>query len=114
MLCAFHKLGGVFLQARPDHRCKLPYEPANATYDSLTPEQIRLSIPKEPYGGKWSSCQILDTNFTEEYFKNGVPANTSVPCNEYIYDYSKYSSSAVIEVIKKILIYSRIGAYGVR
>ncbi|XP_063223494.1 organic cation transporter protein-like isoform X2 [Bacillus rossius redtenbacheri] len=32
--CALHKLGGVFLQARAQHRCRLPHEEGNVTFEA--------------------------------------------------------------------------------
>nr|CAD7456249.1 unnamed protein product [Timema tahoe] len=106
--CAFHKLAGVFLQAKVNHRmlffiqthvlcrCLLPYEFANATYP-LPPERINMTLPWDSATKSWSSCSRLDTNFTEEYFNARVPANRTVPCQNWVYDPTKYVSSAVTE-----------------
>ncbi|GFG37619.1 hypothetical protein Cfor_12698, partial [Coptotermes formosanus] len=74
ILCALHKLAGVFLQANVKHRCKLPFEYDNATYS--LPE-INMTIPWDSKSESWSSCARLDVNFTSEYFSAGIPANKS-------------------------------------
>lgn len=93
--CAFHKLAGVFLMAKPDFRCQLPFELPNATYK--LPEKIfNLSYPLDSFN-KRLTCQYFDTNFTDEYYEAGVPAKETVSCDRYIYDNSKYESSTVTE-----------------
>lgn len=94
ILCALHKLAGVFLQANVNHRCQLPYEYDNATYN--LPE-INITIPWDSKSKTWSSCTRLDVNFTSEYFNSGIAANKSVKCDKWIYDTSIYKSSAVTE-----------------
>lgn len=89
------------------NRCKLPIEFAdNATYNKLPdgifpnmtfpPPDSSKSYSKAP----WDSCLRLDVNFSDPtYFEQGVPANKSVGCNgQYVFDYSKYESSASIDV----------------
>lgn len=83
VLCAFHKLSNMFLQAKVNHRCQLSSELPNASYE------LPISILNESYQfdavqKKYSSCSLLE---------NGREA----PCDSYIYDYSKYESSIVIE-----------------
>ncbi|PNF24518.1 Organic cation transporter protein [Cryptotermes secundus] len=94
ILCALHKLAGVFLQANIKHRCQLPYEYDNATYN--LPE-INMTIPWDSKANSWSSCTRLDANFTPEYFNSSITANKSVKCEKWIYDTSVYKSSAVTE-----------------
>ncbi|XP_069673393.1 organic cation transporter protein isoform X2 [Periplaneta americana] len=94
ILCALHKLAGVFLQANVKHRCQLPYEFDNATYN--IPE-INMTIPWDSVTQSRSSCRRYKANFTEEYFEAGIPANKSVKCDKWIYDHSVYKSSAVTE-----------------
>lgn len=96
ILCGFHKLAGVFLLSRPEHRCKLPFESNNSTY-SLSNDLLKMSYPLDSFTGQWSTCQYLNANYTDEYLQSGQPANSTVYCNEYIYDNSKYKSSTVIE-----------------
>lgn len=94
--CGFHKLAGVFLLAKPDFRCKLPFELSNATYN-LPGNILNMSYPIDSFSKTWSSCQYLDANYTDNYFANGIPAQKSIDCNAYVYDDSKYDSSTVIE-----------------
>jgi MFS transporter, OCT family, solute carrier family 22 (organic cation transporter), member 4/5 len=95
--CAFHKLVNVFLQAKPDHRCQLPFEAANATY--VLPDSIRnLSYPIDELTKTWSTCEYLKANFTDDFFQNGTTSNlASVSCNSWIYDHSTFESSTVTE-----------------
>ncbi|XP_049803763.1 organic cation transporter protein-like isoform X1 [Schistocerca nitens] len=94
--CALHKLAGVFLQAKPNHRCWLPYEENNASYN-LSERELNLSIPRDESTGSWSSCYRFDTNFSSEYFENNIPANCTVGCDKWIYDTTVYKSSVVTE-----------------
>uniref|UniRef100_A0A1Y1M257 Uncharacterized protein n=1 Tax=Photinus pyralis TaxID=7054 RepID=A0A1Y1M257_PHOPY len=88
VLCAFHKLSNMFLQAKVNHRCQLPSELPNATYE-LPISILNESYPYEAALERYSSCSLLE---------NGRDA----PCDSYIYDYSKYESSIVIEVIHEL------------
>lgn len=94
--CGFHKMAGVFLLAKPDFRCQLPNETANASY-TLTSAILKMSLPIDDYTHKYSTCKRFDAEFSESYYASGVPANATVSCDSYIYDDSKYKSSAVIE-----------------
>ncbi|KAL0280892.1 UNVERIFIED_CONTAM: hypothetical protein PYX00_002054 [Menopon gallinae] len=96
--CAFHKLAGVFLGANPSHRCELPFEADNATYD-LPLSVKKVSIPKDEFSGKWSMCSMYDANYTDQYLKGEVPANKTKHCDKWIFDKSKYKSSSVIEFL---------------
>ncbi|XP_049856428.1 organic cation transporter protein-like isoform X4 [Schistocerca gregaria] len=94
--CALHKLAGVFLQAKPNHRCWLPYEENSASFN-LSERELNLSIPRDESTGSWSSCYRFDTNFSSEYFENNIPANCTVGCDKWIYDTTVYKSSVVTE-----------------
>lgn len=94
--CGFHKLAGVFLMARPDHRCQLPTEWSNSSF-GLSEKVLSLSYPIDSFSKNFSSCSRLDANFTDEYYNNSIPATKIVSCDNYIYDDSKYTSSTVIE-----------------
>nr|CAD7430723.1 unnamed protein product [Timema monikensis] len=94
--CALHKLGGVFLQAKPAYRCRLPNEDSAVEY-SLPPGILNMTYPWDDKTGTWSSCLILNTNFTPEYYASGVPATASVPCTSWVYDTSLYASSTLME-----------------
>lgn len=93
--CGFHKLANVFLMARPDHRCQLPFELSNASY-ALPDDQLRMSYPLD-FTGKYAKCERFNANFTDSYFESKIPANTSIGCDAYIFDDSRYKSSTVIE-----------------
>lgn len=84
IICAFHKLAGVFLQAKPNYRCRLPGEYTNATFPLLD-DIWNSSFPWDERAKSWSQC----TRY------NG---SDIVHCDQYIYDRSVYKSSAVIEV----------------
>lgn len=94
--CAFHKLAGVFLLATPDYRCKLPFEANNVSY-KLPLDVLSMAYPMESSTGKYSTCTYLDANFTEDYLHGGTPAKEVVGCNNWIYDRSKFESSAVTD-----------------
>lgn len=97
--CALHKLAWVFLGARAPHRCLLPYESSvNATYLLPPDPPTSMLLPRDEDTGGWSQCYRLDANFTDDYFMAGVPANQSVPCDAWVFDHTKYQSSAVFEV----------------
>lgn len=94
--CGFHKLANVFLMARPDHRCQLPFESINTTF-KLSKHYRMMSYPVDFLTNTYSKCERYDTNFTDEYFESNVTANKSIFCDSYIFDDSKYKSSTVIE-----------------
>lgn len=81
ILCAFHKLAGVFLLAVPDHRCQLDSEFSNATFQ-LTADILKISLPFDNKREKFSQC---------EYFSN----SSMKSCDNFVYDTSQYESSAV-------------------
>lgn len=78
-------------------RCQLPFEEANASYN-LAPDVWNMSIPFDSFLKTYSSCQRYDANFTEEYFQLDQPATRTIPCSKWVYDLSKYESSAIMEV----------------
>lgn len=94
--CGFHKLAGVFLLSRPDHRCQLPFETNNASFQ-LNNVTLKMAYPIDSISGEYSKCQRLDANFTSTYFESNTPAVSAMPCERFIYDDSKYKSSTVIE-----------------
>lgn len=94
--CGFHKLAGVFLMTKPDYRCQLPFEQSNSSF-ALSDDVLKMSYPVDTFTGKWSTCQYLEANYTDDYLHSGHPANISAYCDSFIYDYSKYKSSTVIE-----------------
>ncbi|XP_055853387.1 organic cation transporter protein-like [Episyrphus balteatus] len=100
--CAFHKLAGVFLLAKPDFRCELPFEfgTNNATYE--LPDNIwQLAYPKDPLTGKYLTCEYYDVDYSQGYLNGSAPPSSegvsSVYCDKYIYDRSQWENSAVTE-----------------
>ncbi|XP_033166391.1 organic cation transporter protein [Drosophila mauritiana] len=91
IVCAFHKLAGVFLLAKPDFRCALPYE--NGSAYELSPHLWNLSYPPN------ERCSYYDVDYTEEYLNGSIPRSTNETktCSSYVYDRSKYLNSAVTE-----------------
>ncbi|EDW43466.1 organic cation transporter protein [Drosophila sechellia] len=91
IVCAFHKLAGVFLLAKPDFRCALPYE-NGSTYE-LSPHLWNISYPPN------ERCSYYDVDYTEEYLNGSIPrsSNETKTCSSYVYDRSKYLNSAVTE-----------------
>ncbi|XP_017113967.1 organic cation transporter protein [Drosophila elegans] len=91
IVCAFHKLAGVFLLAKPDFRCALPYE-NGSSYD-LPPHLWNLSYPQDEV------CAYYDVEYSEEYLNGSLPrsSNATKSCSRYVYDQSKYLNSAVTE-----------------
>ncbi|KAJ3635265.1 hypothetical protein MTP99_008185 [Tenebrio molitor] len=84
ILCAFHKLGNVFLVAEPEYRCRLPQELGNASYHDLSREELNKSYPWDPLKKKYSSCEMFEENETRQ-------------CKDFVYDESVYGYTAVIE-----------------
>uniref|UniRef100_A0A1A9VYD9 Major facilitator superfamily (MFS) profile domain-containing protein n=1 Tax=Glossina austeni TaxID=7395 RepID=A0A1A9VYD9_GLOAU len=101
IICAFHKLAGVFLLAKPDYRCLLPFEDpnSNATEYELKGNIKHLAYPKDTLSDKYVSCRYYNVDYSEEYLNQSEPflGNGSRPCERYVYDKSKYLNSAVTE-----------------
>ncbi|CAG7822389.1 unnamed protein product [Allacma fusca] len=91
--CAMHKLAWVFLGAKVSFRCKLPVEWDNATYD--LPEGVFKNMTF--LNDEKEQCSRYNANFSG-YPENLIPTNEQVGCGgEYVYDLSKYESSAFME-----------------
>lgn len=90
VLCAFHKLSGVFLLATPDHRCRLNDEPINTTF-KLSEEVLIHSIPFDVRANRFSRCEY----FAENLVTNNESSHHIAQCSNYIWDTSKYETSAV-------------------
>lgn len=90
ILCAFHKLSGVFLLAVPDHRCHLSGEPANNTF-KLPFDVLNESFPFDDAQKKFSKCDY----FTKNFYSENDTTNSIAQCSDYVWDTSKYESSAV-------------------
>ncbi|XP_060519312.1 organic cation transporter protein [Cylas formicarius] len=82
ILCAFHKLGNVFLVAEPKYRCQLPSELPNSSYE-LDAREWDLWYPKIA-DERYSQCEIIIDNKTQN-------------CDTFIYDHTLYGYTAVIE-----------------
>ncbi|XP_059486702.1 organic cation transporter protein [Neocloeon triangulifer] len=95
--CALHKLAWVFLAAKAPHRCLMPFEhERNATWNDISP-LWNMSYPLDSLTHTWSQCRRLDANFTDDYFEGNVPATKEAPCTQWVFDHTKYLSSAVFE-----------------
>lgn len=90
ILCAFHKLSGVFILATPDHRCKLDDEPVNTGY-TLPHDVLNKSFPFDLKNKKFSRCEY----FTDNYYAKNESHHGLTQCSDYVWDTSKYESSAV-------------------
>ncbi|KAL1517616.1 hypothetical protein ABEB36_001355 [Hypothenemus hampei] len=86
ILCAFHKLGNVFLIAEPNYRCKLPYEFSNASY-KLESSEWEKWFPYNKTSGTFSSSCIVNVENSSD----------TKSCEEFIYDHDAYGYTSVIE-----------------
>lgn len=101
--CAFHKLAGVFLGAKMNTRCLLPYEYAeNATFH-LSQDILNASYPWDNELRGWSQCLRRDvigaTNGTivEKAIGNDTGGGGFSHCKQYVYDRSVYKSTTTSE-----------------
>lgn len=83
IVCAFHKLAGVFLLAVPDHRCRLDGEGLNATFE-LPDDVWNSSFPFDHAKQEYSKC---------EYYRNS--SSDIIKCSDFIWSTLKVESSAV-------------------
>ncbi|XP_034664553.1 organic cation transporter protein [Drosophila subobscura] len=101
IVCAFHKLAGVFLLATPDTRCQLPHEDAaTAKFASLPLDKWPLAYPLDSVTGKAQTCEYYDVAYSADYLNGSEPytQNGTVACSTgFLYDQSKYLNSAVTE-----------------
>ncbi|KAH8417902.1 hypothetical protein KR222_007948, partial [Zaprionus bogoriensis] len=100
IVCAFHKLAGVFLLARPDFRCLLPHEDAaTARFESLARDKWFLAYPNDSVSGKPDTCEYFDVDYSEGYLSGSHTAsyNGTVRCSSFLYDRSQYLSTAITE-----------------
>uniref|UniRef100_A0A1B6D0T7 Major facilitator superfamily (MFS) profile domain-containing protein n=1 Tax=Clastoptera arizonana TaxID=38151 RepID=A0A1B6D0T7_9HEMI len=95
--CALHKLAGVFLQAKVDHRCLLPFEQENATFNSIEFLKYKEFYPWDNIAKNFSKCLMYDTNYTHSSVNQKSIFDETVDCHSWVYDKSKYESSTVIE-----------------
>ncbi|KAM8706362.1 hypothetical protein ACLKA7_010611 [Drosophila subpalustris] len=100
IVCAFHKLAGVFLLARPEFRCLLPHEDAaSVRFESLPREQWTRAYPNDSVTGKSDTCLYFNVDYTGDYLSGNQTwtQNGTLQCSSYVYDQSKYLNSAVTE-----------------
>ncbi|XP_068157507.1 organic cation transporter protein-like [Drosophila tropicalis] len=101
IVCAFHKLAGVFLLALPNFRCQLPFEKGETVqFSSLPQEKWSLAYPVDGVTGKLSTCKYYNVAYNEDYLNGSEPftQNGTLECSSrYLYDQSRYLSSAVSE-----------------
>ncbi|KAL7727042.1 hypothetical protein ACLKA6_012425 [Drosophila palustris] len=100
IVCAFHKLAGVFLLARPEFRCLLPHEDAaSVRFESLPREQWTRAYPNDSVTGKSDTCLYYNVDYTGDYLSGNQTwtQNGTLQCSSYVYDQSKYLNSAVTE-----------------
>ncbi|XP_034664739.1 organic cation transporter-like protein [Drosophila subobscura] len=92
---AFHKLAGVFLLARPNFRCVLPFEDASGNGSQYELPQRLWEISYPPA----EACEYYDVSYSEEYLNGSLPrtTNNTLSCDRYVYDQSTYLNSAVTE-----------------
>lgn len=57
-----------------------------------------MSYPFDVQKKTWSSCEVFDTNFTDEYYASKTPANQTKHCDRWIYNTTDRQNSAVTEV----------------
>ncbi|XP_053970252.1 organic cation transporter protein [Hylaeus volcanicus] len=115
--CAFHKIAGVFLSAKMNSRCLLPHENVeNATY--MLPQSVMNASYPWDYELKGSSqCyrrdvpdvvnqttidRYVDTSTDDSpiqkpFSPNCLNTQGVIPCDEYVYDRSKYKSTTTSE-----------------
>ncbi|XP_022209557.2 organic cation transporter protein [Drosophila obscura] len=101
IVCAFHKLAGVFLLAKPDFRCQLPHEDAaTVQFASLPLDKWHLAYPLDSVTGKASTCEYYNVTYSADYLNGSKPftTNGTVACSAgFLYDQSRYLNSAVTE-----------------
>lgn len=88
ILCAFHKLVGVFLLATPDHRCLLKNETASSSF-RMSNDFYNISYPYDESKMEFSKCTYYKYDFENS------TQRVVEKCTEYVWDTSKYQSSAV-------------------
>jgi OCT family organic cation transporter-like MFS transporter 4/5 len=91
ILCAFQKLSNVFILGNLNHRCRLAPNETDANF-WLTPEVLNKSFPFD--NGKFSNCSFYTDHF---YAPNGTVHEEQKCPGDYIWDRSKFQSSAIQE-----------------
>ncbi|KAL7637090.1 UNVERIFIED_CONTAM: hypothetical protein RMT77_012848 [Armadillidium vulgare] len=94
VVVAMQKLAWVFLAAKMNHRCKLPWENASSPYD-LQDDELDLYYPKDVNSDNgYSQCKLYSIVYEEDPFNSTSDVKA---CEEFIYDTSEYETSAVID-----------------
>lgn len=80
-------------------RCLLPFEHQNnATFFGISEEQKRMCYPWAKLDKNFSSCEMYDTNFNDEYFLSNTTANRTVRCSQWVYNKETYHNTVLMEV----------------
>lgn len=110
--CAFHKMSGVFLGAKPNFRCLLPNEnPYNSTL-TLDSDLMNSSFPWDTATNNWSNCERYDVSFEDASYTSSVKNLSSsssssssrpktVKCESFVYDKSNYQLTTTTQVSKE-------------
>ncbi|XP_039278061.1 LOW QUALITY PROTEIN: organic cation transporter protein [Nilaparvata lugens] len=83
--CAFHKLVGVFIQARVPYRCKLSWEPSTSNYGFLR-NNMSTYYPMDQLTHTFSGCRVID-----------LTSNSTSECDSWVYDRTNYESTTLTE-----------------
>ena len=86
VVCAFHKLAGVFLLDVPNHRCQLDGETADSVFD-LPPDVWNSSFPFDDARNQSSQC---------EYYRNTSDNEMKIAkCTDFLWESGNIETSAV-------------------
>lgn len=94
IIVSMQKLAWVFLGARVDHRCRLPWEEENATFP-LPPEVKNITLPWDKKRSNYEQCYVW-SGITEDPLQRSNDS-VEITCDHYVYDTSTYATSAVID-----------------
>lgn len=94
IIVSMQKLAWVFLGARVDHRCRLPWEEENATFP-LPPEVKNVTLPWDKKRSNYEQCYVW-SGITEDPLQRSNDS-VEITCDHYVYDTSTYATSAVID-----------------
>lgn len=95
--CAFHKLAGVFLLTKPDHRCVLPFENGTDGNYNLTTIHMASAFPWDEKLKKWDSCRYYDGNYTDITNNFTSPSGNLDKCDAWVFDTPRNQTSTVTE-----------------
>ncbi|KAK7071333.1 hypothetical protein SK128_003957 [Halocaridina rubra] len=94
IIVSMQKLAWVFLGARIDHRCRLPWEAENATFP-LPANVKNVTLPWDEKRNNYEQCYVW-SDITEEPLQRHNDS-MKLMCLDYVYDKSVYATSAVID-----------------